>query len=660
MQLERLSNRTELFCSFFYENPEPMWVYERHSLKFLLVNKAAVQKYGYSEAEFLAMTIADIRPIEDISALYKTIQEGSTGCKKAGIWRHLKKSGELLYVEITSHITTTEDMEAVMVSARDMTEKLALEEANQTLLLNERTQRAQLEQSSHLLSIASRSGRLGGWRVDLQTMVTEWSDQTAIIHGLEQPKQLTAEQAINYYAPHYRQLVKERFSRCAQYGTGFDEILQLVVHDKPIWVRSIGEAEYDDQGNIIAVRGAFQDVNELIQTKDELSSVRQHLQQSQEKVLQVTTRSQSMQQQAQQLDTLAQLTGGIAHDYNNLLTVIISNNEFLTEELKTDTELHKSALLSLTAAQKASRLTQHLLAFGQQQILQPERLELKTLLDDTVRLIGHLLPNNIQLNVEDLVGPAGLLIDKTRFEVALLNLTINAREAMPDGGLLTLKASYAEPQELVLHQLKTTTPYLKLQLTDSGHGMSDEVRQHAFEPYFTTKALGEGYGLGLSMVYGFTQQSHGAVYVDPNQTKGCTLCMLLPLCNTEQHEPDTDYRTKNRLLLVEDDELLQQHLALVLTKAGYQVTTAATADAAPAVIQSQTIDIVLSDIVTPGQTDGIALARWIKRHFPAIKVLLNSGYYEIAEDKQNSMLEDVEFIAKPYKTADLLQKLQSI
>lgn len=762
MHFNNLSNHCELFSRFFFDNPDPMWVYERHSLKFLIVNKAAVLHYGYSEAEFLAMTIADIRPSEDIPALQAIIRQEAGNCKKAGVWRHVKKNGDLIYVDITSYLAALTDREAVLVCARDITEKQQLEQENQKLLELEREQRFQLEQSSQLLRIASRSGRFGGWRVDLNTMTTQWSEQTAAIHGFDEPKLFNLEQAISFYASPYRQIVKERFIRCSQYGDSFDEILQLTdVNNKLIWVRSIGEAEYDSLGNIVAVRGSFQDIDELIRTKNELSTVQQSLYETLEQISDAffllnrewqftyinnkaeqllqsgkkqllgnsiwdcfpaavnttfeqqyklaiknnTTvrfteyfepfeqffevnayptphglavyfrdvteqkllarqieRSASLQQQAHQLDALGKLTGGIAHDFNNLLTVIISNTEVLADNLAGQAALQKSAGLSLQAALKASQLTQHLLAFGRRQVLKPETEKLSVLLHNALLLLRHVLPANISLAMSPVSDRLWLTIDKTQFEMALLNIVINAREAMPQGGEIVISAEAASTNVLQQYDLPTAKNYIKLAISDTGQGMTEQVKDKAFEPYFTTKAVSDGYGLGLSMVYGFVQQSGGTAYIDNGQSSGCCICLILPATDSPASlaQPDCEPEIKNRLLLVEDDELLQKHLAFVLNRAGYRVSCANSADEAEQLIRHNPYDILLSDIVTPGKLSGIELARWVKEHFPAIKILLNSGYYNIEKENSHKLQSDFTFIAKPYKTADLLSILSRL
>lgn len=754
MNINLLSNHSSLLKSFFHDNPEPMWIYERATLKYLVVNKAATQKYGYSEQEFLSMTIADIRPAEDLPALKATIAQECSGCKYAGVWRHITKSGELLFVEITSHITQIEDIEAVMVSARDITGRLELERINSELLRAEQDQREQLEQSSRLLSIASRSGRFGGWRVDLETFQAQWSEQTAAIHGFAQPKTMSAEQAINFYAPAYRELIKERFNRCVQYGTGFDEILQLIdLYGKAIWVRSIGEAEYNETGKIIAVQGAFQDVDELIRTKDQLAEVQQDLYDTLEQIsdaffllddkwrfvfinckaeqllrqpkkdllgknvwdcypeavgsifqqqyelavnakktvqfdeyfapldchFDVTAypthsglaiyfrdiskqkmldeqleRSASLQQQAQQLDALAKLTGGIAHDFNNLLTVIVSNAELLTEIVKDQPQVQKSAHLCLLAAKKASNLTRHLLAFGRRQLLKPESLSLTTLLENALPLLKHALGDSISLCYRPTAADFFIELDKEQFSLALLSLVINSKEAMPEGGIINI--SVEEVSDTTITQFRLPhQAYVQLRLSDNGPGLPANLREKAFEPFFTTKTVGEGFGLGLSFVYGFMQQSGGTAYIDDDYRDGCSVCLLLPLKVANQK---SNLKSKH-LLLVEDDELLLQHLTVILDRAGYIVTKALTADEAKQRIELGRFDYLFTDIVTPSKISGVELAQQAKAMQPELKILLTSGYTAFHQE-QLEPATAFNFIAKPYKTSELLAALENL
>ena len=463
---------------------------------------------------------------------------------------------------------------------------------------------------------------------------------------------------------------------------------------QPIWVRSVGEAERDDCGNVIAVYGALQDITELVHARQQAEKLNQRLYETLEHISdafltldsnwcyiylnaqaerllnkkrqqligvniwqafpdargtafeehfsntmrnKITSRftefypplntwfevsvypasdglaiyfrdvterieMENRLRQAQKMEAIGHLTGGIAHDYNNLLTVIISNTELLTEQLPKHSEQYKSADLSLAAAQKAAGLTQHLLAFGQRQTLKPEQLSLHSLLDNAGSLLRHITPQNISLSTQIRCQSVMLHLDKTRFEMALLNIAINAREAMPDGGTLCLTASLASAELVRQHALDESRQYINITLSDTGPGMSDEVKRRAFEPFFTTKAMAQGYGLGLSMVYGFTLQSGGIACINAPRSEedelkndshtGCSVSLILPVSShhttLQNHDEHVSHSgATNRLLLVEDDALLQQHLVLILSKAGYQVTTADSADEAMAMLQAQ-------------------------------------------------------------------------
>lgn len=758
MTISKLSNHTALFASFFYDNPEPMWLYARDSFRFLAVNNAAKTKYGYSETEFLQLTIFDIRPQEDVAPLKQTLNPLVLGCKKAGVWRHLTKAGDVLYVDITSHLTDIDGTQAVMVCARDVTEQVRLQRENAALLTAEKVQRAQLEQSARLLAIASRTGRFGGWRVDLTSMQVEWSEQTALIHGYPAAKVLSLDECMNFYAAPYRPLVKERFNRCVIYGESFDDVFQIIdLHGNCIWVRAIGEPEYSKDGHICAVHGAFQDVDELINTKDQLADVQRSLYQTLEQIsdafflldhdwcfvflnnkaeqllrqprsellgknvwhcfpdavgtlfqlqyqravsnnitvqfdaffaplethFAVTAyptqnglavyfeditaqkqlseqleRSASLQQQAQHLDAIAKLTGGIAHDFNNLLTVIISNTELLYDKLGHQPDALKSAQLCMLAAQKAANLTRHLLAFGRKQVLKPRKVTLQQLIDGAMPLLTHALSEHITMHYLPPVLEASLHIDTEQFALAMLNIVLNAQDAMPTGGQLDIYTEPVAESMLAQHLSTADGEYILIKIADNGPGMTAQAQQKAFEPFFTTKAHGEGFGLGLSFVYGFTQQSGGTAFIDTHYTKGCCICLLLPIKVKGQPVMATlPQKDKTQLLLVEDDILLQQHLNHLLTHQGYQVTAVRSADEGMLLLKQQQFDILLSDIVTPGKEDGNVLAKTAKAEYPKIKVLLTSGFNVMVH---SDLAQSFPFIAKPFTTADLLAKLSAL
>jgi len=552
-------------------------------------------------------------------------------------------------------------------------------------------------------------------------------------------------------------LIKERFSRCAKYGTGYDEIFLLTdVNGRNLWVRSIGEAEYNEQGKIIAVQGAFQDVDELIRTKDQLAEIQQDLYDTLEQIsdaffllddewrfifinkkaeqllqqpknallgnnvwqcfpeaigsvfqlqyqqavsdkvtvqfdeyfapldchFDVTAypthnglavyfrdithqkqqaeqlaRSASLQQQAQQLDALAQLTGGIAHDFNNLLTVIVSNAELLTETLQHQPEALKSAQLCLQAAQKASTLTRYLLGFGRRQLLKPEILPLKALVDDALPLILHALGDKVSFQLKPIRQDINVKLDKEQFSLALLSLVINAKEAMPQGGIITLTTELASADIIAQYQLPERD-YVQLRLTDNGPGIAANLQQKVFDPFFTTKTVGSGFGLGLSFVHGFIQQSGGTAFIDSRFSEGCSICLLLPYQAANVSSTLLPEHHK-RLLLVEDDELLLQHLTVLLEREGYEVTPVVSADDAYQQIINESYDYLFADIVTPGTLSGVTLAKQARGIQPTLRILLTSGYNNIDSDKVEAELP-FHFIAKPYKTANLLSMLTTL
>lgn len=263
---------TEFPSIIFDNHPDPMWIYDIASLCFLRVNAAAVDKYGYSEEEFLGMTLRDIRPSADIEALLDSVtRKSSGGLDEIGIWCHLTRAGDLLDVELHTHDLTFQGREARLVSARDVSRRIRAER--------------RLQEMDVLLQLAGRAARLGAWRYELNPPQMIWSPGTAAIHGEPEDIQPSAEAGINYYAPEYRERIRARFNDCMAQGTPYDEVMQIITaKGRRVWVRSIGEPERDKEGAIVAVQGAFQDVSELMQARQESARLSMRLQETMENI----------------------------------------------------------------------------------------------------------------------------------------------------------------------------------------------------------------------------------------------------------------------------------------------------------------------------------------------------------------------------------------
>ncbi|MEQ8515368.1 MAG: response regulator [Chromatocurvus sp.] len=373
--------------------------------------------------------------------------------------------------------------------------------------------------------------------------------------------------------------------------------------------------------------------------------------------------------QARKMEAVGQLTGGVAHDFNNLLTVIIGNADLLTELLADNEELKGLAEMTGSAAQRGAELTHRLLAFSRRQPLEPARVDLNRLLVSVDQLLRRTLEENIEI---ELVRAAGLWVaevDPGQLEVALLNLALNARDAMPGGGRLTIETANVNFDESYagMHDEVVAGQYVLVSLSDSGTGIAADILPRVFEPFFTTKTAGTGSGLGLSMVYGFAKQSKGHINIYSEPGEGTTVKLYLPRGHgNEAMTTSTTGRGESvggseHILVVEDDALVREHLCRQLRDLGYRVTAASHGtEALQAVRQHADIDLLFTDVVMPGGMNGRELAESVGRLRPDLKVLYTSGYTENAIVHQGRLDPGVELLSKPYRRRDLAAKVRKV
>lgn len=372
--------------------------------------------------------------------------------------------------------------------------------------------------------------------------------------------------------------------------------------------------------------------------------------------------------QAQKMEVLGQLTGGVAHDFNNLLTVIMGNTELLAQQLGSQSALHDLAKMAAEAACKGAELTSHLLAFSRQQTLSPCVLDVNQLLNDMEPLLYRALAENIAIIPRRMEPLWSIEADATQLESAILNIAINARDAMPDGGELTIttqnftvSSNTSTPKKILAGE------YVVIALSDTGSGIPAEILHKVFEPFFTTKEIGKGSGLGLSMVFGFVNQSQGYIDITSCMHEGTTVSLYFPRARRNlvggksvlvTHEPICG--GTEHILLVEDNALVLQYVAGQLRALGYRVTEAASGTEALDMIECHSdIDLLLTDIMMPGGLNGIDLANLVRLSRPQIGVLYTSGFTDGSLGKQGLLPDDVELLNKPYKRNELAIKVRN-
>ncbi|MEP4194310.1 MAG: response regulator [Aliishimia sp.] len=417
-------------------------------------------------------------------------------------------------------------------------------------------------------------------------------------------------------------------------------------------VQSSGVPVFDASGNFTGYRGVSADRTDLRHSQLERKRLSEELGHS------------------QKLRAIGQLTGGVAHDFNNLLTILVGSLELARSPKATETEVSDAFEMALRATQRGALLTHRLLAFSRQQPLTPKSINPAQLLLEFENLLRRSLGEQISLKVIVERGTWFCWVDRQELETVILNLAINARDAMPDGGQLTIKVFNSKSQDHCTESSPDIIPgpYICFAVTDDGMGMSKDTVERAFDPYFTTKPVGKGSGLGLSMAFGYAKQSGGHIAIDSVEGEGTTVRLYLPKSDIVPDEESTDSSPTTdeqllvgrRALIVEDDDTLRHILKQRLNQAGMDVSVARVATQAIEICTKEpAFDFFLLDVVLPGEIMGPDLSEALLEISPDTSVIFMSGYTGLAMKDQNSFNGAFRFIQKPFSSTVLKQALVS-
>lgn len=388
-------------------------------------------------------------------------------------------------------------------------------------------------------------------------------------------------------------------------------------------------------------------------------------------------KAEEVLRRSQKMEAIGQLTGGVAHDFNNLLTVIMGGLESIGRQMALLPDgvearrIRRSVDMAAHGAKRAATLTSRLLAFSRQQPLDPRAIEINRVLSGLADLLQRTLGENVQLETVSAAGLWRAMADPAELENALINLAVNARDAMPEGGKLSIETENAFLSEEYVQEISEPVAagqYVLLAVSDTGTGMSPEVIEKVFEPFFTTKAAGEGTGLGLSQVYGFVRQTGGHVRIYSEVGQGTTVKLYLPratevdLTRAEEHEIKlTADGGAETILVVEDDDHLRAYTTGALIELGYKVLSASDGRAALNLVQStDKLDLLFTDVVLSGGMNGRELAREAERQRPGLKVIFTTGYTRNAIVHHGRLDPDVELISKPFTFGALASKVRTV
>ncbi|ANC92968.1 hybrid sensor histidine kinase/response regulator [Azospirillum humicireducens] len=418
----------------------------------------------------------------------------------------------------------------------------------------------------------------------------------------------------------------------------------------------------DEAGQVTGLFVEGSDVTEAKRAEEELQQLNVTLEARVAEEVAERERVQVALLQTQKTEALGQMTGGVAHDFNNLLQAL-SGCLHMIEKRAEGTRIQPLVDAGRQAVDRGAKLVQQLMAFARRQALRPETVDLRDRVLGMSELLNRALRADIRLEIDFTAGLWPVEVDATQLELALLNLVVNARDAMPEGGVLAIRADNAtlEPRDPQAPD-GLSGDFVRLTVGDTGTGMPAEVRARAFDPFFTTKEIGKGSGLGLSQVYGFARHSGGTAWIDSEEGRGTTIGLLIRRSGTAPQaeagpaaRPAGAPRTGGHVLVVEDDPIVALTVATALEDAGFTITRAATADEALPLLAAGQFDLLFSDVVMPGSMSGVDLARTAQRLYPSLPVVLATGYSEEVVRATGVMV-----LPKPYRIEHLVGVLDSM
>jgi PAS domain S-box-containing protein len=615
--------------------------------RVLTWNSGASRLKGYKADEIIGQSFSRFYTPEDRAAglPHKALSIArEAGRFSSEGWR-VRKDGSRFWALVVIDVIRDESGELIGFAkvTRDITER---QEAHWKLLESERRYRQLVEA---VVDYAI-------FQLDPTGHVSTWNTGAERIKGYSR-EEIVGQHFSRFYPDEDRRagVPQKALQQAASSGRYEAEGRRVRKDGTQFWASVVIDSIYDASGDLIGFAKVTRDITERMEAQLRLKETQDQLAAS------------------QKLEAVGQLSGGIAHDFNNLLMIVIGNLETAQRHLgrgNTGPNLQRLLSNASRGAQRAAALTSRLLAFSRRQALDPKPLNVNTFLGGVVEFLHRSLGEQIEIEAGGGAGLWQIEVDPNHLESALVNLAINARDAMPNGGKLTIEAAniYVDSDYAASNPEMTPGQYVLIAVTDTGTGMSADTLNHAFEPFFTTKELGQGTGLGLSQVYGFVKQSGGHVKIYSEAGHGTSVKIYLPRYlghaldeDTVADEPMAEGDATETILVVEDDADVRSYLAEILRTLRYRVVTTANAQTALMTLKAnaQHVDLLLTDIVMPGMT-GRELGKQAQQLRPDLKVLYMSGYSRNAVVHQGRLDEGVELLQKPVSQGELANRVRTI
>jgi PAS domain S-box-containing protein len=601
--------------------------------RILYLSPAVAAIEGYAPDELVGRLGLENTHPDDLEAVRRTIVEllAHPGKPIACVWRRRHKEGHWLWLEgVAINLLGDPAVGAIVTNYHDVTGRRRAE--------------AEIRQTQQLMRMACRVGRMGAWSVDVPTLTVTWSEEIKTIHDLPLDFVPDITTAIEFYAPEYRPAITAAVDACRLEGVPFDMEVQIITATgRSVWAHTIGEAVRNAEGAIVSVQGAFQDITERRKLEHQFL-------------------------RAQRLEGIGTLAGGIAHDLNNVLTPILLAINLLSRGERDEKRLRMLEMMDASAKRGADMVKQ-VLSFARGVEGQRLPVLILELLREIEKFINETFLKSIRVRTQVAADIWYVVGDHTQLYQLLLNLCVNARDAMPDGGSITLSAENVTLDEVTAKVFVEAKPgsYVVIGVEDTGSGMTPEIIAKIFEPFFTTKDIGHGTGLGLSTCLAVVKSHGGFIRVYSEPQKGTSFKIYLPAQIIVQADPQRPAeemlpRGHGELILVVDDEAAIRQLARQTLEAfGYRVLVASDGSEALAIfaVQQDSISVVLTDIMMPVM-DGLSLIRVMLKIRPGVRIIAASGLNE-SHLVSKAMSGGVKhFLAKPFSPETLLGALATV
>lgn len=605
---------------------------------FIDINQTAHERLGYTKREMLAMGIRNLDTPEfsaQVPERFKKILRGGQAIFESA---HKKKDGTIMPVEINSRIIDFQGKQVFFSVIRDITERKQAEQ--------------DLKKRELQLSESQRIAHIGSWERDLVTNRITWSEETFRIFGLDPAAGPPAFQTfLNAIHPDDRGGSVAAITDTVSTGKSYNVEFRIYGPEgAERIVSALGELIRDESGTPALIRGTLQDITERKGAEKDKQKLQNQL------------------AQAQKMETVGQLAGGVAHDFNNILTAILGDAYILGMKLGEQSPLTQYVDDIRTSSEKAAVLTQSLLAFSRKQILNPKPVDLNIVIRKlhklTARLIGEDIDYKTALTDSELI----VFADSGQIEQVLINLITNARDSMPRGGKLSIASKLASLDDAFIAARGFGAPgdYALISVTDSGAGMDADIREKIFEPFFTTKEVGKGTGLGLSIAYGIIKQHNGFIDCVSAPGKGTVFNIYMPLIHEERHTEEeirtgVPERGREALLLAEDDDTVRKTTKAVIEEFGYRVIEAVDGEDAIRKFKRNrdAIQLLILDVIMPGK-NGKEVYEEVQAINPGVKVLFLSGYPNDVIHQKGILDEKLNFLPKPSSAVVLLAKIREL